>query len=81
VVVLEPKSPPVAEETPIFTELVHRAFQQRRKQLRNAWRGVAGKSMTQLEVAAAAARIDLAERGECLSVERFRDMARELENG
>jgi len=78
VVSLAPRRPPLAEETREFRELVQRAFQQRRKQLRNAWRGVADRSDTQIAQAARAANIDLSLRGESLGVAEFWRMALEL---
>lgn len=78
VVSLAPRRPSIAEETHEFKELVQRAFQQRRKQLRNAWRGAAGKSDAQIAQAAQAASIDLSLRGESLGVAEFWRMALEL---
>jgi 16S rRNA (adenine1518-N6/adenine1519-N6)-dimethyltransferase len=78
VVSLAPKELPVARETPEFRELVQRAFQQRRKQLRNAWRGACGASEEQLVTAARAAGIELSQRGEILEVAQFWQMAQEL---
>lgn len=78
VVVLTPLTTPIAEETPAFSELVRRAFQQRRKTLRNAWSGVLGVSAEQLQSHAARAAIDLNLRGETLSVTDFARMAREI---
>ena len=79
VVSLVPRRPPLARETPEFREVVRRAFGQRRKQLRNAWRGVSGKSDAELGEAARAAAIDLSLRGESLDVAQFWRMALELE--
>lgn len=75
VVVLSPRADAI-EETPTFRALVKGAFHQRRKQLRNAWRSVAPAEA----VATAAERtgVDLAARGESLSVEVFGRMAKEL---
>lgn len=75
VVVLEPLKPPRAEETEIFRALVKAAFGQRRKTLRNAWKGLLGRSAAQIEAAAAAANVSLNARGETLSVEDFRRMS------
>jgi 16S rRNA (adenine1518-N6/adenine1519-N6)-dimethyltransferase len=60
-------------ETPRFRELVKRAFQTRRKKLRNAWHGLG-----ELEPAAARAGVDLDARGETLGVAAFARMAEEL---
>ena len=78
VVSLAPLRPPITSETREFRELVQRAFQQRRKQLRNAWRGALGKSDLQLSEAAHAVGIDLSLRGESLGVVEFSRMALEL---
>lgn len=77
VVVLTPLAAPT-RETEEFRELVRRAFEQRRKQLKNAWSGAMGLEPAALEAAAARAGIDLSRRGETLSVEEFARMAREL---
>jgi 16S rRNA (adenine1518-N6/adenine1519-N6)-dimethyltransferase len=76
VVVLEPREAPVAE-TDRFRELVHAAFAQRRKKLRNAW-GKLGSAAT-LDRAALAAGVDLDARGEVLEVAQFARMAKALE--
>jgi 16S rRNA (adenine1518-N6/adenine1519-N6)-dimethyltransferase len=75
VVVLEPLKPPRAEETETFRALVKAAFGQRRKTLRNAWKGLLGRSAAQIEAAASAADVSLNARGETLSVEDFRRMS------
>ncbi|HEX2880408.1 MAG TPA: 16S rRNA (adenine(1518)-N(6)/adenine(1519)-N(6))-dimethyltransferase RsmA [Polyangiaceae bacterium] len=79
VVVLTPHPNPIAEETAAFVELVRRAFQQRRKTLRNAWAGALGTNAAQLQERAARASIDLSLRGETLSVLDFARMAREMD--
>jgi 16S rRNA (adenine1518-N6/adenine1519-N6)-dimethyltransferase len=78
VVVLTPRGARVAETT-AFRALVKGAFQKRRKKLRNAWEGVAGRSREELAACAARAAIDLDARGETLSVADFARMAAELE--
>jgi 16S rRNA (adenine1518-N6/adenine1519-N6)-dimethyltransferase len=70
VIVLTPAAR--AEETPLFREVVHAAFGQRRKTLRNAWRKLLDRDA--LEAAAARASIDLAARAEQLSVDDFARM-------
>ena len=75
VVVLEPRAEPIAE-TERFRQLVRAAFTQRRKTLRNAWRGIAPPE--KLELAAREADISLDARGETLSVERFAAMNKAL---
>jgi 16S rRNA (adenine1518-N6/adenine1519-N6)-dimethyltransferase len=75
VVVLTPRRPPRAEETDAFRELVKRAFGQRRKTLRNAWKGVFNWSTEELNAHAAQAGIDLSARGETLSIEAFAALA------
>jgi 16S rRNA (adenine1518-N6/adenine1519-N6)-dimethyltransferase len=57
---------------------VQSAFQQRRKRLSNAWRGLP-VDVEAVTSAAARADIDLGERGETLDVTAFARMARELE--
>ncbi|HEV8550245.1 MAG TPA: 16S rRNA (adenine(1518)-N(6)/adenine(1519)-N(6))-dimethyltransferase RsmA [Polyangiaceae bacterium] len=76
-VVLEPHAEPLARETPRFRALVKAAFSKRRKQLKNAWAGV----LTEPELlrSARGAGIDLARRGETLSVVEFARMAAESE--
>jgi 16S rRNA (adenine1518-N6/adenine1519-N6)-dimethyltransferase len=78
VVHLTPRAEPV-EETPSFSALVRAAFGQRRKKLANAWRGVAGLDVPALQAAAAAAGINLEDRGERLAVADFARMARTVE--
>jgi 16S rRNA (adenine1518-N6/adenine1519-N6)-dimethyltransferase len=77
-VVLETHAEPLARETEVFRALVSRAFAQRRKTLRNAWRGVLSLDVTELETAAARAGIDLMLRGERLAVTDFARMAAAL---
>jgi len=73
-IVLVPRQERI-EETTWFRKLVKAAFSQRRKQLRNAWRGaLAGES---LAIVAGRAGIDLERRGETLSVEEFARVAAE----
>ena len=76
VVVLAPRADRVAE-TERFRELVSKAFEQRRKTLRNAWRAVAPAE--RLASAAAAAGVSLDARGETLSVAEFAAMERALD--
>lgn len=77
VVVLTPVSP-LPEETPAFRELVTAAFAQRRKTLRNAWRGVLGLSTDAVASAAERAGIRLDARGETLDVAAYQRMSREV---
>jgi len=79
-VVMTPHSEPMARETDTFRELVHAAFAQRRKKLKNAWNALIVPGVTSLVSAAARAEIDLDVRGERLSVADFVRMARELES-
>jgi 16S rRNA (adenine1518-N6/adenine1519-N6)-dimethyltransferase len=60
--------------TPEFSRLVKAAFEQRRKTLRNAWKGVLGLSASEVQAAAAEAQIDLGARGETLAVDDYRRM-------
>ncbi len=78
VVELVPVRPPRARETEQFRALVRRAFEARRKTLRNAWAGLAPDGAS-LERAAAAAGISLDARGETLEVDAFARMAAALE--
>jgi 16S rRNA (adenine1518-N6/adenine1519-N6)-dimethyltransferase len=78
VVTLTPRATRVSE-TAAFRALVKGAFQKRRKKLRNAWEGVAGRSREQLAACAVRAGIDLDARGETLGVAEFARMAAELE--
>jgi 16S rRNA (adenine1518-N6/adenine1519-N6)-dimethyltransferase len=80
VVELTALRPPRAMETTLFRAVVKRAFEARRKTLRNAWSGVA-PSADALARAAAAAGISLDLRGETLDVDAFARMAKELERG
>jgi 16S rRNA (adenine1518-N6/adenine1519-N6)-dimethyltransferase len=78
VVELNPLRPPRAIETEHFRALVRRAFEARRKTLRNAWAGLTQDSVA-LERAAACAAISLDARGETLEVESFARMAAALD--
>jgi 16S rRNA (adenine1518-N6/adenine1519-N6)-dimethyltransferase len=65
-----------AEETEAFRFLVHAAFQQRRKTLRNALRSAAPSAVaTRIDSALALASIDGGRRGETLTVEEFARLA------
>jgi 16S rRNA (adenine1518-N6/adenine1519-N6)-dimethyltransferase len=79
VVELKPIRPPRAKETETFRTLVRRAFEMRRKTLRNAWAGLT-QSAPELEAAAAASGIALQARGETLDVEAFVRMAAALDD-
>jgi 16S rRNA (adenine1518-N6/adenine1519-N6)-dimethyltransferase len=79
VVVLTPLRPRVSAETPAFRALVKGAFAQRRKTLRNAWKGVLSLSPEGLARAATEAGIDLERRGETLGVEDYARMAQIVE--
>jgi 16S rRNA (adenine1518-N6/adenine1519-N6)-dimethyltransferase len=73
-----PTRPPRARETEAFRTLVRRAFEARRKTLRNAWSGIATDPPA-LARAAARAGVDLNARGETLEVAAFARMADALE--
>jgi 16S rRNA (adenine1518-N6/adenine1519-N6)-dimethyltransferase len=75
VVRLRPLRPPRAAETPAFADAVARAFGQRRKTLRNAWRGLYGWGDAELAAACRDAGVDLEARGETLAVEAFAAVA------
>ena len=76
VVVLAPRADRVVE-TERFRALVSKAFEQRRKTLRNAWRSVAPPE--KLASAASSAGVSLDARGETLSVAQFAAMERALD--
>jgi 16S rRNA (adenine1518-N6/adenine1519-N6)-dimethyltransferase len=76
VVTLTPRRPRLAAETDTFRALVHAAFGQRRKTLRNAWRGVLGIERDRMSKIADAAGVDLDARGETLDVAAFARVAR-----
>ena len=78
VVVLTPRRPPRAVEDERFRQVVRAGFSQRRKKLRNAWRGLGDWSVTELQHHAEAAEIDLNLRAERLEVEDFARMALRL---
>jgi 16S rRNA (adenine1518-N6/adenine1519-N6)-dimethyltransferase len=78
VVLLTPRAVPVCRETPEFRAVVKAAFSQRRKTLRNAWRGLPNVDGEQLALAAAKADIDLDARGETLDAAAFARMTTEL---
>ncbi len=78
VIVFTPRPDRPSEETPAFRAVVHAAFAQRRKALRNAWRGVLGLDADAIASAASAAGIDLGKRGETLDVATFLRMADEV---
>jgi 16S rRNA (adenine1518-N6/adenine1519-N6)-dimethyltransferase len=78
VVSLVPVKPPRARETERFRTLVRRAFEARRKTLRNAWAGLAADA-TGLQRAAERAGISLDARGETLDVSAFARMAEALD--
>ncbi len=77
---LDARKAPRARETATFRDLVSRAFSQRRKTLRNAWKGIASLDSAGLAEAARRADIDLSMRGEVLSIEAFRRMAEEVDD-
>jgi 16S rRNA (adenine1518-N6/adenine1519-N6)-dimethyltransferase len=77
IVRLVPHRPAIARETDRFRAVVKRAFEARRKTLRNAWREVAPADI--IAAAAEEAGISLDARGETLGVEAFARMAAALE--
>lgn len=79
VVVLTPRRPPRATETPTFRALVKHAFAMRRKTLRNAWNGVSEPAA--VARAAEACGVSLDARGETLSVDQFADVAAAIDRG
>lgn len=77
VVALTPLRPPRARETDAFRAVVRRAFEARRKTLRNAWSSVLPPDA--LARAAERAGVSLDLRGEALDVDAFARMAAEVE--
>jgi 16S rRNA (adenine1518-N6/adenine1519-N6)-dimethyltransferase len=77
VVTLTPLRPRLVEETESFVRLVHDAFSQRRKQLKNSWSNILCDPQA-LAAAAERAGIDLSRRGEELTVAEFARMVEEL---
>ena len=75
---LIPHRPPLATETDAFRSVVKRAFEARRKTLRNAWRELGPTEV--IAAAAEQAGISLDARGETLGVEAFARMASALES-
>jgi len=73
VVRFDPRPPPDFGDARRFADTVKRAFQMRRKTLRNALRAVPGA-----DAAMAAASIDPGRRGETLSVDEFAALSRAL---
>jgi 16S rRNA (adenine1518-N6/adenine1519-N6)-dimethyltransferase len=69
VVVLTPHDRPGARDPGLLDRLLHAAFGQRRKQLRNAWGALAPRAA--LERAARHSGLDLTRRGEELTLEEF----------
>lgn len=69
VVVLRPRTPPVVADGALLFRLVRAAFAQRRKQLRNAWKGVAPPDV--LQESTRSAGVDLRRRGEELCLGEF----------
>lgn len=78
VVVLTPRAVPWSRETDEFRAVVKAAFAQRRKTLRNAWRGLPNVTSDLVEIAAQKAGVDLDARGETLDAATFARMATEL---
>ncbi|HEX4335684.1 MAG TPA: 16S rRNA (adenine(1518)-N(6)/adenine(1519)-N(6))-dimethyltransferase RsmA [Polyangiaceae bacterium] len=78
VVLLRPRAEPLSLETTEFRAVVKAAFSQRRKTLRNAWRGLPNVTPEQLKLAAERANVDLDARGETLDTAAFARMASEL---
>ncbi len=79
VVELTALRPPRALETPTFRAVVKRAFETRRKTLRNAWSSVAANGEA-LARAAEIAGVSLDARGETLDVDAFARMAAAVES-
>jgi 16S rRNA (adenine1518-N6/adenine1519-N6)-dimethyltransferase len=69
VVVLRPRTPPAVADVALLFRLIRAAFAQRRKQLRNAWKGVAPTDV--LQDLTRNAGVDLRRRGEELCLAEF----------
>ena len=78
VVVLTTRRPALAVEDDVFREVVKRAFGQRRKTLRNAYKGLLGLERDAVAAAAEATGISLDARAETLAVEDFAALALQL---
>ncbi|APR99404.1 16S rRNA (adenine(1518)-N(6)/adenine(1519)-N(6))-dimethyltransferase RsmA [Pajaroellobacter abortibovis] len=74
---LLPRRPRITEETSLFQWLVHKAFEKRRKTLRNAWAGWIEPQI--LVQSAETCGISLNSRGETLSVQDFARMTLALQ--
>ncbi len=79
VVTLKPLAEPHSDETETFRAVVVGAFRERRKVLRNAWKGVCNLTPDELQRAAANAGIALEARGETLDVQAFARMTRAID--
>lgn len=75
VIVLSPWPSPRAQLDDVFRSVVRSAFGERRKMLRNCWRGLGGWTPSELAANAAAAGIELDARAETLGVEAFARLA------
>ncbi len=80
IVKLIPIHPPRATENPTFRNLVHAAFQARRKTLRNALLQGREIDVERIDSALSRARIDGKRRGETLSIEEFDRLSNEWQN-
>lgn len=78
VVVLTPRRPALAIEDDVFRDVVKRAFGQRRKTLRNAYKGLLGLERDVVAAAAEGVGISLDARAETLPVEAFAALADRL---
>lgn len=77
VVELRPLARPRAALSSVFSLLVHAAFQQRRKTLRNAWREIACGELAAADLLPELG-IDAQRRGETLSIEEFASVSQRL---
>jgi 16S rRNA (adenine1518-N6/adenine1519-N6)-dimethyltransferase len=80
VLVLTPRRPPIAREDEVFRAVVKQAFGQRRKTLRNNWKGLCRLDRDQVAAAAAQAGISLDARAETIPVRAFAAMADAIRN-
>lgn len=80
IIQLVPIDPPRAAETSTFRNLVHAAFQTRRKTLRNSLIQGIDADIKKIDTVLSRAQIDPRRRGETLSIEEFDRLSNEWDN-
>jgi 16S rRNA (adenine1518-N6/adenine1519-N6)-dimethyltransferase len=75
VVRLRPRAQPLAEETPVFSQVVHALFAARRKTVRNGIAGVSNVGRARADEVCARAGVDSRRRPETLSVPELRALS------